>query len=81
MSRKLLILSAALTFALTACSGGEEEQEQCDTVGEFRCDDADVLEECGDDGWEVSQDCAADGMMCHEEMGHCMDMVDSGMDM
>jgi hypothetical protein len=76
-----LILSAVLAVALTACSGGEEEQEQCETVGELRCADAEVLEECGDLGWKVSEDCAADGMICHEERGHCMEMADSGMGM
>jgi hypothetical protein len=64
--------------ALAACGGDPE----C-TTGEFDCD-GDMLLECVDEVWEDSQDCAADGMMCHADGGHCMEMsetMDSGMSM
>lgn len=58
---------------MVACGGGESE-EGC-TDGEIFCD-GDFLVECLD-GEEVETDCAVDGMMCHEEMGHCMEMSDT----
>jgi hypothetical protein len=67
---KMLVLSALAI----GCGGGGDE-EGC-TEGEVYCD-GDLLIECID-GAEVESDCAADGMMCHEEMGHCMEMTGEG---
>ncbi len=58
-----------ILLALAAC---EDEVEEACTDGEARCD-GDVLQECIDEGWEDLDDCAVDGLVCHEEMGHCMD--------
>ena len=66
-------------LAFVAACGSEPECEEA----AMQCD-GDVLQECGADGWEDLEDCAANGQMCHEEMGHCMDMSDtddSGMSM
>ena len=60
-----------ITWTLTlACLIAACDNTEC-TEGELRCT-GDVLETCTQDGWVESQDCAAEGMMCHEEMGHCM---------
>jgi len=68
-----LMLAVGLTLGVAACDGGgdEETTEGCEE-GSVSCD-GDFLVECVD-GEEVETDCAADGMMCHEEMGHCMTM-------
>lgn len=63
---KILALSL-----LAACGGGGGDDAEGCTDGEIFCD-GDFLVECVD-GEEVETDCAVDGMMCHEEMGHCMD--------
>lgn len=73
---RTIMTLAILTVA--ACGGGEEA---CEDEGALRCTDYEVLEECTADGWVEADDCAAQGMMCHEEMGHCMDMTGSTMDM
>ena len=75
-SNRMIFLTALLVVA--AC-GSEPECEEA----ALQCE-GDVLQECGADGWEDLEDCAANGQMCHEEMGHCMDMSDtddSGMSM
>lgn len=58
---------------VVGCSGDSDEGtgEPC-TEGQVVCE-GDVLVECVD-GEEVETDCAAEGLMCHEEMGHCMAM-------
>jgi len=66
------VVTIAILAGIMACSDGAHEHECVE--GEVRCS-GDVLEECThDDGWVESQDCAATGQMCHESMGHCMDM-------
>lgn len=69
-------IAVLAVVALSACSGAEPE---C-TTGAFQCD-GDVLNECVDEVWTEAEDCGAQGLMCHEEMGHCMEMseMDSGM--
>ena len=67
-----MLFRLAALAALTACSGGEPA---CEDLGALRCTDYEVLEECSEDGWIEADDCAAQGLMCHEEMGHCMEMT------
>jgi hypothetical protein len=77
--RYSLLFTMVMTNA--ACSGDPEDTSTgtCE-IGTMQCTDAEVLQECGDDGWTDLEDCAAQGMVCHAEMGHCMDMSDdSGM--
>jgi len=66
-------LVAMVSMPMVGCDGGDdgEETAACEE-GTATCD-GDFLVECVD-GEEVETDCAADGMMCHEEMGHCMAM-------
>lgn len=61
---------------MLAC--GDKDAECVDA--EVQCN-GDLLEECVDGVWTESEDCAADGLVCHEEMGHCMQASDSGMGM
>jgi len=71
--------SLLFTLLFAVACGSESECEEA----ALQCE-GDVLQECGADGWEDLEDCAANGQMCHEEMGHCMDMSDtddSGMSM
>ena len=69
--RLLAFALPALFLAACGTSGACEEEA-------FSCDGT-VLYQCLD-GVEVEQeDCADVGMECHAEMGHCMDMSDSGM--
>ncbi|MCB9765369.1 MAG: hypothetical protein H6739_36685 [Alphaproteobacteria bacterium] len=70
---KPLLSALALLGALTLAACGDKEAACTD--GDFQCD-GDVLQECGSGGWEDVQDCSTDGMMCHAEMGHCMEMSD-----
>jgi len=65
-------LFIALLGTLAACDGGGGEETTPCEEGSVSCD-GDFLVECVD-GEELETDCAADGMECHEEMGHCMDM-------
>ena len=73
------IVHYTLVLGLLAACAGEEEEDLACTEGDVQCN-GDILEECDGEGWTTAQDCAAEGMVCHEEMGHCMDM-DDGSDM
>ena len=64
-----------LFVGATACTSSSE-LESCDTVGEFRCTEGEILEECSSDGWDFKENCEDLNMMCHAEMGHCMAMDD-----
>jgi hypothetical protein len=70
MGPHIRLLLLALTIA---CTEKEEETEAgtC-TSGDLQCD-GDTLQACTEGAWENAQDCAAEGMICHEEMGHCME--------
>ncbi|MCB9797701.1 MAG: hypothetical protein H6741_33845 [Alphaproteobacteria bacterium] len=65
-----LILAALMTPLLWL--GGCDSSE-CE-VGAYQCTEGEILEECTDEGWTVAEDCTESGLMCHAEMGHCMDM-------
>ncbi len=72
-----LLLFLLLPLTLLACGDAEDACEE----GAYTCD-GDTLQVCDADGAYVDDtDCAALGLMCHAEMGHCMDMSgdDSGM--
>ena len=74
--RTLISLTLLVSF-LTGC--GDKDYDtgtaaaEC-TTGEFQCTDAEVLQECIGSTWTDTEDCAALGLMCHAEMGHCMEM-------
>ena len=53
--------------ALTACG---EDEPACDEAV-VSCDGT-VLQECVDGELVDVEDCADEGMICHEEHGHCM---------
>lgn len=65
-----LTLTVLALTGLVACGGGEETCE----AESYQCTDAEVLQVCTDGAWVDEEDCAAIDMMCHAEMGHCMDM-------
>ena len=66
---------------LAACAGESEGEDPACTEGDVQCN-GDILEECDGEGWATVQDCAAEGMVCMEDMGHCMDMdMGGGSDM
>ena len=71
-------MSILLLLGATACSSSE--LEACDNVGEFRCTEGEILEECSSDGWDFKENCEDLSMMCHAEMGHCMAMDDEHSD-
>jgi hypothetical protein len=77
----LQILVLTSPFALVIACGDDHEHEHCDDDGAYQCTDDDMLQVCTDGAWEDDEDCAAQGLMCHAEMGHCMSMDDTGMDM
>lgn len=60
-----------LAILLTACSGADPCDEAVDS---WRCSSDEVLEECVDGRWQEAEYCADDGLQCHAEMGHCMDL-------
>ena len=68
-------MSALLILGATACSSSD--LEACDNVGEFRCTEGEILEECSSDGWDFKENCEDLSMMCHAEMGYCMADDDS----
>lgn len=67
---------AVLLVLAMGCGESEEEvvENPCEEEDAVQCD-GDVLQECIDGQWTVAEDCAESGQMCHEEMGHCMDMM------
>ncbi len=71
---KWMLKVVAVSALAIACDGGGSGEEGC-VEGDVSCD-GDLLVECID-GEEVETDCAVDGMMCHAEMGHCMEMTDT----
>ena len=58
-----------LPTAVAGCGSAEPERTNGATQR-----DGYVLQDRLEEIWEDAQDCAADGMMCHEEMGHRIDM-------
>lgn len=64
-------------LALCLVTGCADKDAEC-TEDEVACDGT-IVQACVDGAWVDDTDCADDGMMCHEEMGHCMAMDDSGM--
>ena len=68
-------MTKALICGAILWTGCAAESSDC-AENTFQCD-GDVLMECTADGLVESMDCAAEGMMCHEEMGHCMSMDDT----
>jgi hypothetical protein len=76
MTRKTWMLVTMLAGLGAGCG---DKAASCEEEAAHQCD-GDVLQVCSDGTWEDEQDCAADGMMCHAEGGHCMEMADdSGM--
>ena len=65
----------SLIIATIMFAGCASDSSDC-AENTFECD-GDVLMECTAEGLVESMDCAAEGMMCHEEMGHCMSMDDT----
>jgi hypothetical protein len=63
-----------ILLALTIACGDKEEETEAETCtsGDLQCS-GDILQACNAGAWEEAQDCAAEGMICHEEMGHCME--------
>ncbi len=72
-----LLLSLLPLFIAVGCGDKDDDTAggSCST-DEVQCTDADVLQTCVDGAWEDTEDCAEQGLMCHEEMGHCMEMDD-----
>ena len=62
-------------LALTILIGCGDKAD-CE-VDAYQCAEGEILQVCdAESGWIDDQDCAEAGLMCHAEMGHCMDMSD-----
>ncbi|TNE92676.1 MAG: hypothetical protein EP330_00760 [Deltaproteobacteria bacterium] len=68
------ILALTLPLVLAACGTTADDCVE----DEYSCD-GNILMQCV--GGELVEDTNCDdvGLTCHAEMGHCMDMSDSGM--
>ena len=63
-----LCITTIMIAITVACASSSD----CETSA-LTCD-GDMLQECVDGAWVDLEDCSLSGQMCHEEMGHCMDM-------
>jgi hypothetical protein len=62
------------TLLAIAFLAGCGDKVDCE-VDTYQCTDGEMLQVCdADAGWIDDQDCAEADLMCHAEMGHCMDM-------
>ncbi len=73
---RTLFTAALLLLPLTVACGDKDDDTgaaEC-AADQYQCADAEILQECVDGAWSDAEDCAALGLMCHAEMGHCMEM-------